>query len=271
MLAAAAAASLVLPTAAAAQDSPSAAVDASPVAPLTADQLRDDIADMASLFPDQARMPGPDEIAAVQALFPAIIGALIQPAAGTPDNAALARAQALLDDSALPDDVKQKLTAAIAFLDGSKGGGPDIPEGSDKPVIQQFLFPTVGRGCIGGDQDSVGLALMTAGPQDAPAPGPAPGQAGFVFTALGTSGAEPDPAENLMVSWVNVDTGATGTQPLTNEAAINQDGPTTVTAIADTGDGRIVSTIYGTLVNKGADGAPPVTCTVLPTVGLGVV
>lgn len=280
VLAAAAAAALVLPTAAAAEDAPpepavgpdsAPAVDASPVAPLAADQLGDQIADMASLFPDQARMPSADELAAVQSLFPAIIGALIQPAAGTPNNAMLAQAKSLLENSALPDDVKQKLSSAIAFLDGSNGGGPDIPEGSDKPVIQQFLFPTLGRGCIGGDEDSVGMALMTAGPQDAPAPGPEAGQAGFVFTALGTSGAQQDPAENLMVSWVNVDTGATGTQPLTNDAGINADGPTTVTTIADTGPGRIVATIYGTLVNRGTDGAPPVQCTVLPTVGLGVV
>ncbi|WP_233267034.1 hypothetical protein [Tomitella fengzijianii] len=261
VLAAAAAAALVLPTGAAAED-------ASPVAPLTDPQA---LSDIAAMFPDDARMPTTDELAAVQALFPAFIGTLIQPAAGTPNNAMLAQAQALVDQSPLPQDVKDKLGAAIAFLDGSKGGGPEIPEGGDKPVIQQFLFPTVGQGCIAGGQDSVGMALMTAGPQPAPAPGPGPGQAGFVFTALGTSGAQPAPAQQLMVSWINVDTGAQGTQPLTNESGINQDGPTTLTTIADTGTGRVVSTIYGSVVSKGEDGAPPIECTVLPTIGLGVV
>ncbi len=260
VLAASAAAAMVFPAAAHAQD-------ASPVAPLDPHALTD----LAALLPDDARMPTPAELGAVQALFPAFIGTLVQPAAGHPGNAMLAQAQALVDGSPLPQDVKDKLTQAIAFLDGRNGGGPDIPQGDGSPVIQQFLFPTVGQGCIGGDQDSVGMALMTAGPQDAPAPGPREGQAGFVFTALGTSGAQPDPAAQLMVSWINVDTGRQGTQPLTDEAGINQDGPTTLTGIADTGPGRVVATIYGSVVSKGENGAPPVQCTVLPTIGLGVV
>jgi len=266
-LAAAAAAALVLPATAAAEDAPPAR-DASPVAPISDPQV---LSDVAALFPEDARMPTADELAAVQALFPAFIGTMLDPAAGTPNNEMLAQAKTLLDQSPLPQDVKDKLASAIAFLDGSEGGGPDIPEGDGSPVIQQFLFPTVGQGCIAGGQDSVGMALMTAGPQDAPAPGPEAGQAGFVFTALGTSGAQPDPAEQLMVSWINVDTGRQGTQPLTADAGINQDGPTTLTTIADTGPGRVVATVYGSVTSKGEDGAPPVQCNVLPTIGLGVV
>ncbi|MDN5759087.1 MAG: hypothetical protein L0H59_11230, partial [Tomitella sp.] len=253
VLAIAAASALVMPTSAA------AAEDASPVAPMNDVDM---LSDIAGMFPDDARMPTPEELGAVQALFPAVIGTLAQPAAGTPNNELLAQAKQMLEGSPLPDDIKEKLNTAITFLDGSEGGGPDIPQGEGEPVIQQFLFPTVGQGCIGGDQDSVGMALMTAGPQDSPAPGPVEGQAGFVFTALGTSGAQPDPAEQLMVSWINVDNGRQGTQPLTNESGINQDGPTTLTTIADTGPGRVVATIYGNVVSQGEDGAPPVQCTV---------
>lgn len=260
-LALASAAAIVLPATAAAEGNPA------PEAVSSSDLL-------GGILNGDAEMPSNEQLAAMQSFLPAIIGSIAgqerTEAAGT-NNDLLAQAKQLIQDSSLSEEMKGTLDRVITFLDGSGGGGPDIPEAGAVP-IQQFLYPTIGKGCIGGDQDSVGMALMVSGPTDAPAPGAGPGQAGYVFTALGTSPAQPNPAEQLMVSWINLDNGAQGTQALTNEAGMNaEDGPATLSTIADTGRGRIVSTIYGSVVSQGADGAAPITCTILPTVGLGVV
>ncbi len=260
-LALASAAAIVLPATAAADEAPA------PESIVNSSFLDEVLA-------GDVQMPSDQELAAMQSFLPAIIGALASPdrvpAAGPADDL-LAQAKQLLADSDLPDEIKGTLERAITFLDGSGGGGPDIPEPGAMP-IQQFLYPTIGKGCIGGDQDSIGMALMVSGPAEAPAPGPQAGQAGYVFTALGTTPAQPNPAEQLMVSWINLDNGAQGTQALTNEAGINSaEGPTTLSAITNPGAGRIVSTMYGSIVSQGTDGGPPVSCTILPTVGLGVV
>lgn len=257
-LALASAAAIVLPATAAADEAPA------PEAVVSTDLL-------GSLMSGDLQMPSNEELAAMQSFLPAIIGAIASqeqvPAAGT-TNDLLAQAKQLIADSSLSEEMKGTLDRVITFLDGSGGGGPEIPEG--QIPIQQFLYPTIGKGCIGGDQDSIGMALMVGEPSEAPRPGVLPQQAGFVFTALGTTPAQPNPAEQLMVSWINLDTGAQGTQALTNEAGMNaEDGPTTLSTIAQTGSGRIVSTMYGSVVSQGEDA--PITCTILPTVGLGVV
>ncbi|WP_038169857.1 Rv1157c family protein [Tomitella biformata] len=260
-LALASAAAIILPATAAADESPA------PVPAVSEDFL-------AGILNGDAQLPSNEELAAMQSFLPAIIGAIASqaqvPAAGT-NNDLLAQAKQMLQDSSLSEEMKGTLDRVITFLDGSGGGGPDIPESGAVP-IQQFLYPTIGKGCIGGDQDSVGMALMVSGPTEAPAPGVPGGQAGYVFTALGTNPAQPNPAEQLMVSWINLDTGAQGTQAMTNEAGMNAaEGPTTLSTIANTGSGRIVSTMYGSIVSQGDDGAAPISCTILPTVGLGVV
>ena len=260
-LALASAAAIVLPAIATADEAPA------PDAAVSTDFL-------AGILNGDAQLPSNEELAAMQSFLPAIIGAIASPGrvpAADTTNDLLAQARALIANSSLSEEIKGTLNRAITFLDGSGGGGPEIPE-PGTVNIQQYLYPTIGKGCIGGDQDSIGMALMVSGPSDAPAPGPRGGQAGFVFTALGTTPAQPNPAEQLMVSWINLDTGAQGTQAMTNEAGINSaEGPATLTAISDTGSGRIVSTMYGSVVSQGEDGGAPVSCTILPTVGLGVV
>ncbi|WP_084436589.1 hypothetical protein [Aldersonia kunmingensis] len=220
---------------------------------------------------------------ALAALAPAIIGAVAGPAdakpitdpaelakprevAANPQNALLAQAKTLIENSALPPQIKSTLARVITFLDGSGGGGPDIPKNG--PVISQFLYPTLGRGCIGDGGDSVGAALAVPGPAQLPPPGPKAHQVGFVFTALGTDSPTAKQDTPLTVTWLNLDTRKTATQNLTDDAKINHpDGPATLSAIADTGAGRVVALVSGSLTTQ-AEGKAPITCSFLPTVGM---
>ncbi|MBF6300712.1 hypothetical protein IU459_24665 [Nocardia amamiensis] len=208
---------------------------------------------------------------ALAALAPAIVGAIAGPAdiaspAGIagPQSAILDQARRLLATLNLPPQIKSTLERIITFLDGSGGGGPEVPQ--DGPVIAQFLYPTIGKGCISPTADSVGTALAVPGPATLPPPGPQAGQTGFVFTALGTK--SPTPVQNppMTVQWLNLDTRQSGVLPLTDEAKINPEGPATLSAIANTGSGRIVAVVGGSLTTQAGD-AEPRTCSFLPTLG----
>ncbi|MBF6210827.1 hypothetical protein IU433_09915 [Nocardia puris] len=217
--------------------------------------------------PSVPMVPEGVPVDAIAALTPAIVGAIAGPAdiAEGPQAAILDQARALLATLNLPPQIKATLERIITFLDGSGGGGPDIPP-QDGPAIAQFLYPTIGRGCISPTADSVGTALAVPGPATLPPPGPAAGQTGFVFTALGTK--KPTAVQNppMTVQWLNLDTRQTGVQALTDEAKINPDGPATLSAIANTGSGRVVAVVGGSLTTQ-ADDAEPRTCSFLPTLG----
>ncbi|WP_437126528.1 Rv1157c family protein [Nocardia mangyaensis] len=201
------------------------------------------------------------------ALAPTIVGAISAPApiADSGQAAILAQARLLLATPGIPAQVKSTLERVITFLDGSGGGGPDLPP-ADGPRIAQFLYPTIGKGCIGPTSDSIGTALAVPGPAELPPPGPASGQTGFVFTALGTEAPTVEQDPPLTVQWLNLDNRRTGVQPLTAEAAINPDGPATLSAIADTGTGRVAAVISGSLTTTDADGEAR-TCSFAPTLG----
>ncbi|MCQ4119942.1 Rv1157c family protein [Rhodococcus tibetensis] len=222
----------------------------------------------ASAQPAPPPVPEGIPVEMLASFAPAIIGA----AAGTADVAAspqadlLAQARNLLESPGIPPEIKSTLERVITFLDGSGGGGPEIPQ-DNAPVIAQFLYPTLGKGCIGEGADSVGTALAVPGPAHLPPPGPQAGQAGFVFTALGTSAVAPEQPNPLTVTWINLDNQRRATQNLTNEARINPDGPATLSAIADTGPGRVIAVVSGGLTTQ-KEGAAPITCSFLPTVGM---
>ncbi|MET9485752.1 hypothetical protein [Nocardia sp. NPDC006630] len=205
---------------------------------------------------------------ALASLIPAIIGAATGPAdiaAPGPQTAILDQAKQILAGLNLPPQIKTTLNSIITFLDGSGGGGPDLPQ--DGPVIAQFLWPTIGKGCIGSGADSVGTALAVPGPATLPPPGPAAGQAGFVFTALGTK--SPSAIQNppMTVQWLNLDTRQSGVQNLTDEAKINPGGPATLSAIVNTGAGRVVAVVSGSLTTQADPETQPISCSFLPTVG----
>ncbi|MEV0339880.1 hypothetical protein AB0H49_12690 [Nocardia sp. NPDC050713] len=203
---------------------------------------------------------------AIAALTPAIVGAIAGPAdiANGPQSAILDQARILLNTLNLPPQIKSTLERIITFLDGSGGGGPELPQ--DGPVIAQFLYPTIGKGCISPTADSVGTALAVPGPATLPPPGPESGQTGFVFTALGTKAPTAQQNPPMTVQWLNLDTRQSGVQALTGESKINPDGPATLSAIVNTGRGRIVAVVGGSLTTQAPDAAPR-TCSFLPTLG----
>lgn len=137
--------------------------------------------------------------------------------------------------------------------------------GPDAPPTQDFMYPSIGTNCLADGTSSIATALSVAGPAKIPTPGPGPGQTAYVFTAVGT----PGPAEvqklPLNVTWVNLTTGKSGTVALKPRPDINANGPTTLTAIADTGSGSIMSTIFGQVTTKEKQ------CQFMPTIGSTVV
>lgn len=137
--------------------------------------------------------------------------------------------------------------------------------GADTPPTQDFMYPSIGTNCLADGTSAIATALSVAGPAKIPLPGPGPGQTAYVFTAVGT----PGPAEvqklPLNVTWVNLTTGKSGTVALKPRSDINPEGPTTLSAIADTGSGSIMSTIFGQVTTKEKQ------CQFMPTIGSTVV
>lgn len=138
--------------------------------------------------------------------------------------------------------------------------------GPDAPVTQDFLYPSIGNGCLADGGNSIATAIAVAGPAKIPAPGPGPGQTAYVFTAVGTSAPAAEQKLPLNVTWVNLTTGKSGSATLKPRPDINPAGPTTLTAIVDTGSGSVMSTIFGqvTTVDKQCQFMPTIGSTVIP-------
>ena len=137
--------------------------------------------------------------------------------------------------------------------------------GPDAPPTQEFMYPSIGNGCLANGGNVIATAISVAGPALIPKPGPKAGQTAYVFTAIGTPGPAPEQKLPLNVTWVNLTTGKSGTATLKPNPDINPDGPTTLVAITDTGSGSILSTIFGQVTTSDRQ------CTFLPTIGSTVV
>ena len=133
------------------------------------------------------------------------------------------------------------------------------------PPTQDFLYPAISNGCLKDGGNVIATALSVAGPAKIPAPGPGPGQTAYVFTAVGTPAPAAEQKLPLNVTWVNLTTGRSGSATLTPNPEINPEGPTTLTAIVDTGSGSIMSTIFGQVTTTDKQ------CTFMPTIGSSVV
>lgn len=202
---------------------------------------------------DPSHAAGPAPVAA-QAAPPAVTSPAAVPA---PSTAAPVTAPVAAPATSGPAPAVTPTPAATPAT--APGFGPDTPP------TQDFMYPSIGTNCLGEGSNSIASALSVAGPAKIPTPGPGPGQTAYVFTAIGT----PGPAETqklpLNVTWVNLTTGKSGSATLKPRSDINPDGPTTLTVIADTGSGSIMSTIFGQVSTKDRQ------CQFMPTIGSTVV
>lgn len=137
--------------------------------------------------------------------------------------------------------------------------------GPDTPPTQDFMYPSISNNCLKDGGNVLATAISVAGPAKIPTPGPGPGQTAYVFTAVGTPGPAAEQKLPLNVTWVNLTTGKSGSATLKPRSDINPEGPTTLTAIADTGSGSIISTIFGQVTTTEKQ------CQFMPTIGSTVV
>lgn len=135
----------------------------------------------------------------------------------------------------------------------------------DAPPTQDFMYPSISNNCLADGGNVLATALSVAGPAKIPTPGPKAGQTAYVFTAIGTPGPADVQKLPLNVTWVNLTTGKSGSATLKPQPDINPTGPTTLTAIADTGSGSVMSTIFGQVTTKDKQ------CQFMPTIGSTVV
>jgi hypothetical protein len=157
--------------------------------------------------------------------------------------------------------------AAAPLAQAQPGPAPAASAAYDpaRPPTQDFMYPSISNGCQKDGGNIIATAISVAGPAKIPAPGPGSGQTAYVFTAVGTPAPAAEQKLPLNVTWVNLTTGKSGSATLKPNPEINPQGPTTLTAIVDTGSGSIMSTIFGqvtTLDNQ---------CTFMPTIGSSVV
>lgn len=163
---------------------------------------------------------------------------------GRPTPYTVRQVNAFADQPYVPEKVGNALRTAVQFYSGSgELGGPPLP--ADAPPFTQFYWPTVSGNCMGKGLHSTASAIAVPGPTRTPAPGAGPGQATFVFTALGTPAAAKQ--QGMMKAyWINLSNLRTGVTPLGNNG-INPTGPSTLSATAATGPGRVLAVIDGSV------------------------
>jgi len=211
---------------------------------------------------DPAHAAGPAPAAAPVAAPPAA-PAPVPPAAPAP---AAAPAPGTVLPAAAPGAVPPPPAPAPAVPPAAAPAPAAAPGFSpDSPPTQDFMYPSIGTNCLADGSNALATALSVAGPAKIPTPGPGPGQTAYVFTAIGTPGAADVQKLPLNVTWVNLTTGKSGSATLKPRSDINPNGPTTLTVIADTGSGSIMSTIFGQVTTKEKQ------CQFMPTIGSTVV
>jgi hypothetical protein len=187
----------------------------------------------------------------------------VHAAGPAPEAAASVPANAVPVAAAGPAPAAAPAPAPQAAAPAPQAAAPGFSP--DAPPTQDFMYPSISSNC-GADGGSVmAPVLSVAGPAKIPAPGPAAGQTAYVFTAIGTSGPADVQKLPLNVTWVNLTTGKSGSATLKPQPDINPQGPTTLTATADTGSGSIMSTVFGQVSTKDKQ------CQFMPTIGSTVV
>jgi hypothetical protein len=207
-----------------------------------------------------APSPAPAAPAPAAAPAPSPAPAAPAPAAAPSPAPAAAPSPAPAAPSPAPAAAPSPAPAAPAAPEGAAPGlGPDAPP------MQDFMYPSIGTNCLADGSNALAAALSVAGPAKIPLPGPGAGQTAYVFTAVGTAGPAEVQKLPLNVTWVNLTTGKSGSVTLKPRPDLNPAGPTTLTAIADTGSGSIMSTIFGQVTTTEKQ------CQFMPTIGSTVV
>lgn len=206
--------------------------------------------------PSAAHVPAPGAVPGTEAHLPA--GVNPAHAVGPVPDAVPAPAPAPMP-APTPVPVPDATPAAAPAPDANPSFGPDAPP------TQDFMYPSISNGCLADGGNVLATAISVAGPAKIPAPGPRAGQTAYVFTAIGTPGPAAEQKLPLNVTWVNLTTGKSGSATLKPRSDINPDGPTTLTAIVDTGSGSIISTIFGQVTTTEKQ------CQFMPTIGSTVV
>lgn len=199
-------------------------------------------------------------------LLPALLASMNTDAKVAASPELIADARANLQKKNVPPLVRKTGNSMLDFLYKRDPHGGLFPHYNNR--VQSFLTPAVGKGCVAGAGNQVGVALAAAGPQKSPAPGPGIGQTGFVYTALGTGPAVFDPSHPLYLKWNNLESHRSGRVIMKPNHLINaKKGPGTFTSIVNTGTGRVVATIEGTVTTRtGKHGH--LACNISPTMGL---
>ncbi len=212
--------------------------------------------------PAAAHVPAPGALPGAEAHLPA--GVDPAHAVGPASEALPAPAP-----EAAPAPAPDAAQAAAPTPDGAPAPTLDAaanPQfGPNAPTTQDFLYPSISNGCLKDGGNVLATAISVAGPAKIPAPGPSAGQTAYVFTAIGTPGPAAEQKLPLNVTWVNLTTGKSGSATLTPRSDINPEGPTTLSVIADTGSGSIMSTIFGQVTTTEKQ------CQFMPTIGSTVV
>ena len=215
--------------------------------------------------PAAAHVPAPGAVPGAEAHLPA--GVDPANAVGPAPEALPAAPEAL----AVPDAAHAPEAVPVPAPGPAPAGGPapeaaaNVQFGPDAPTTQEFLYPSISNGCTKDGGNVLATAISVAGPATIPAPGPAAGQTAYVFTAIGTPGPAAEQKLPLNVTWVNLTTGKSGSATLKPRSDINPEGPTTLSVIADTGSGSIMSTIFGQVTTTEKQ------CQFMPTIGSTVV
>ncbi|MCW1959681.1 MAG: hypothetical protein KIH64_014285 [Mycobacterium sp.] len=159
------------------------------------------------------------------------------------------------------------LAAPVPAAQPGPAPAPEVktPYDPNTPPTQDFMYPSISNGCLKDGGNVIATAIAVAGPAKIPTPGPGAGQMAYVFTAVGTPAPAAEQKLPLNVTWVNLTTGKSGSATLKPNPGINPQGPTTLTAIVDTGPGSVMSTIFGQVTTLDKQ------CTFMPTIGSSVV
>jgi hypothetical protein len=206
--------------------------------------------------PATAHVPAPGAVPGAEAHLPTGVD---------PAHAVGPAPESLPAAAAAPEATPAPAPEAAPTPDGAPAPAPGPEFGPDAPPTQDFMYPSISNGCLTDGGNVLATAISVAGPAKIPTPGPGPGQTAYVFTAVGTPGPAAEQRLPLNVTWVNLSTGKSGSATLKPRPDINPAGPTTLTAIADTGSGSIISTIFGQVTTTEKQ------CQFMPTIGSTVV